>query len=189
MRVYVVYREYQADTPCFEFAFLSQEEAEEYAEELRGDLYAEGANVYGYEPPAEASVSGHEADQEWNWTTDVHVEPVEIREPVATPPAGMAEGMPFNLPTLESIAWQASNPGRLTAVARIEVLLVHVEAIRVSEANGLQVVSTDGLTPEDAVLNRKIYEDLQQVHAGRFATSPISGHPGNWVCFAFPFLE
>lgn len=75
---WVVFTEYQADTPSIEGVFLSEPEADAYALELRRDAHADGENVYDYEPgEGEREATGDEAD----WTVTIGVQPTQLHQP------------------------------------------------------------------------------------------------------------
>ncbi len=69
MKVYIVYEEYQSDTPGFVGVFANKERAEAEAERVREALRADGSNVWG----------DHVGDdEECDWDVDVHVVEMEV---------------------------------------------------------------------------------------------------------------
>lgn len=186
MDIYIVYEEFQRDTPSVHAAFASEVEADAFAAALRLARHRQGRVVFPREPPSEDEWPGGVHDDA-NWEVDIRVDLVELHGvAIPSPAVGALHATPSQPPSLD---WNECNPGRLKAVGRIEGLLVHLEALRVLDQQGVQAVDTDGLTPEDAACNSEIYEGLQQVQEGRYATTTLPGRNGRWVCFAVPFTE
>jgi hypothetical protein len=69
--VYVVFSEYQADTPTIEAVFATRAEAERHAAALRRSAARAGAAVWG-------------ACEEGRWTVDVVVEPAPMNPTAAS---------------------------------------------------------------------------------------------------------
>lgn len=190
MTVYLVYEEYQAATPTMHRTFRNKAEAEEYAEGLRLDLYQEGLRVYDYEPPPEQFGEDEEERDTWyDWQVDVHVEEVELDDAGGLPVTDGPSPPPRQRIPVVSPEWRQDNAGRLTAVAVVESVPVHVEAIRVRDIDGVQEASVEGLRPDELRCNAEVLADVQRLSEGRFVTTAIAGHPGEWVCFAFPFQQ
>ena len=85
MFVYVVYEEYQKDTPLLHYGFPSEDVANAYAEVLRRRFYGLGQVVYGYEPGPGEIRSNDQSDSAWpDWDVDVRVELMEIRSSMPT---------------------------------------------------------------------------------------------------------
>lgn len=184
MDIYVVYEEFQQDTPAHHAAFVDERDAQAFAAHLRVERDSEGVAVLGYEaPPGEDWPGG--VPNEIGWDVDIVVEKLELRR---TAPTIAPESLAAPAPPL-SLDWSECNPCRLKAVARIEGLLLHLEALRVVDRHGVQAVATDGLTTVDAVSNSEVYEGLQHVQEGKYATAHLPGRSGSWICFAVPFTE
>jgi hypothetical protein len=67
VKVYVVYREFQADTPEMLMVFTSKDAAEHYAQEMREGDAAEGLRVEHLNADAD-------------WEVDINVEETELWE-------------------------------------------------------------------------------------------------------------
>lgn len=63
--IYLVYKEYQKDTPEIERAFVNEKDAYAYAMELEEQLTEDGMIVWG-------------RDEDDDWDVDVHVEEVTL---------------------------------------------------------------------------------------------------------------
>lgn len=186
MDVYVVYEEFQRDTPVLHAAFLDRHEADDYAGALRLARHRQGRVVFPREPPSEDEWPGGMPDDA-NWEVDIRVDLVELQG-VGTASAAVGV-LHATGGQSASLQWNECNPGRLKAVAQIAGVSLHVEALRVVDQHGVQAVDTDGLTPEDAACNRELYEGLEHVQEGRYATTSLPGRSGRWTCFAVPFTE